>query len=201
MAVLEYTVRTDSGVSAGTGPYFNIFHVNTIDTTSTRVDLIRSKLGTFFTSSQPIYCTDTSQIIPTKVLRVDVDPPQYVASAQQSPTGTGGTSHAPAQICMVVSWRTATATRSGRGRTYLGPLSLGAVETTGALKTTSCATVSTAATTLIAALAAIAADCYLVVWRRPVKDKVTHFVTPGAATQITSASVSTNPYTQRRRAS
>jgi hypothetical protein len=155
----------------------------------------------FYVACAAIFCTDTSQIVPSKLTRVDVEPPVFVPAAQVSPTGTGGTSHAPPQICMVVSWRTAVATRSGRGRTYLGPLSQSAIETTGALKATSASTVRTAGQALLDALHTVDPVMSLVVWKRPVRSAGGGIITPGVETPITSCSVVTNPYTQRRRAS
>lgn len=59
-----------------------------------------------------------------------------VAHAQQvvSHPGTGGTMHGPLQTAMVMTLRTATATRSGRGRIYL-PCDAAAISGTTALFT------------------------------------------------------------------
>lgn len=46
--------------------------------------------------------------------------------------GSGGTDYLPPATCGVASWRAATGGRSGRGRTFLGPLSGEASGTNGA---------------------------------------------------------------------
>lgn len=46
-------------------------------------------------------------------------------------TGTGGGTALPPANALCISWRTASATRAGRGRTFLGPLALGLTDADG----------------------------------------------------------------------
>jgi hypothetical protein len=83
-------------------------------------------------------------------------PPFIVPATSASSTAGTGSGNLPPQLATVVSWRTATSGRSGRGRTYLGNLSGSAQN--GAVVTAAAVTaINTAATTLISAIAAITA--------------------------------------------
>jgi hypothetical protein len=57
----------------------------------------------------------------------------------------------PPAIAQVVTWRTALASRSGRGRTFLGPMAAGTLQNNGTPTEESRAAIQTAATALIAA--------------------------------------------------
>lgn len=87
------------------------------------------------------------------------------ATPQTTALGAGGTA-IPPQLASVVSWRTATAGRSGRGRTYLG--NLGASAQTNALVTSGFVTaMGTSSATLITAVRAVSVSgtpAYLCVW-------------------------------------
>jgi hypothetical protein len=50
----------------------------------------------------------------------------------------------------VVGWRTASATRAGRGRTFLGPIGSGALDSDGTIKSDTLDAVRTAAQDLVA---------------------------------------------------
>lgn len=75
--------------------------------------------------------------------------PKYVPATAQTATDTGTGAIQPLQLAAVVSWRTALAGRSFRGRTYLGPLKATAMST-GTLAGTFVNAVNTAAGVLIA---------------------------------------------------
>jgi len=75
------------------------------------------------------------------------------ATALSSTAGTGGGT-IPPQLASVVSWRTATAGRTGRGRTYIGKLGSNAM-TAGNVTAAFAAAASGAAATLISAVSAL----------------------------------------------
>jgi hypothetical protein len=72
------------------------------------------------------------------------------ATPVTSTAGTGGT-QIPPQLASVVSWRTATSGRSGRGRTYLGNLAA-AAQQVNIVAAAFVTAANTAATTLISAV-------------------------------------------------
>jgi hypothetical protein len=82
--------------------------------------------------------------------------PFIMATTPNTSTGGSGGASIPPQLASVVSWRTATSGRSGRGRTYLGNLS-NAAQSVGTVTPAFVIAVNTAAGTLITAVAAITA--------------------------------------------
>jgi hypothetical protein len=92
--------------------------------------------------------------------------PLIIGATPATSTSGTGTGFIPPQLASVVSWRTATSGRSGRGRTYLGNISQNAQS--GSLITAAFVTaVNTAATTLISAVRALSVGGtppYLCVW-------------------------------------
>ena len=85
-----------------------------------------------------------------EVIRDPYGSPVYVPVSRAQLAGSGGTSFAPAPTAMVVTWRTQSATRSGRGRTFLGPLASSALQTDGTLSGSLVATVQDACDDLVA---------------------------------------------------
>jgi hypothetical protein len=81
-------------------------------------------------------------------------PPTIVPAASSTSAAGTGTGQLPPQLACVVSWRTATSGRSGRGRTYLGNLAAAAMS--GAvLYGPAITAINNGATALIAAIAGI----------------------------------------------
>jgi hypothetical protein len=80
---------------------------------------------------------------------VDVES-REMANVTMSPvTLAGGAGMAPAPVMAVVGWRTSSATRRGRGRTFIGPLNPGAVSTDGTLADSAVTGLRTAAQALV----------------------------------------------------
>jgi len=97
--------------------------------------------------------------------KFNTDPFIVAATSATSSAGTGGT-QIPPQLASVVSWRTATAGRSGRGRTYLGNLA-SAAQQVNIVASAFVTAANSAAGTLITAIAAIqaaGAPAALAVW-------------------------------------
>jgi hypothetical protein len=82
--------------------------------------------------------------------------PLIIAAASSTSTAGSATGGLPPQLACVVSWRTATSGRSGRGRTYLGNLG-GAAQSGGVILAAAVTSINTASTTLISAVHAISA--------------------------------------------
>jgi len=97
--------------------------------------------------------------------KFNTDPFIVPATPQTSTAGSGG-GLLPPQLASVVSWRTATSGRSGRGRTYLGNLGNSAL-LTNAVTPAAVTAINSAAATLITAVAALqaaGASAALAVW-------------------------------------
>lgn len=205
MTVLQYVAEITAGPATGTGPYANVFHIFTNTATTARANAHIGALTTFYNGVKSgCYSTGTSINIGRQVVAVDVDPPVYVPSTSQTVNGTFPTSYMPPQCCLVVSWRTMTATRSGRGRTYIGPLTQSMLDITGRFLAANVAFVQSAATALIAAIKAIDPNDALVVFHRPTGPTPKHPgtpVTPASWIVIESANVANVPHVQRRRGS
>jgi hypothetical protein len=83
-------------------------------------------------------------------------PPTIVNATPATCTVGSGSGAIPPQLASVVSWRTATSGRSGRGRTYLGNFA-GAAQTGAVITGPAVTGINTAAATLITAVHAITA--------------------------------------------
>jgi hypothetical protein len=120
---------------------------------------------------------------------METDPPTVLAVPPQTVTGTDFSGYCPPQCAVVVSWKTILASRSGRGRSYMGPIGR-AGETTNGTPTPAFATaLQTAANTLISDLTALPAA------------KVLYNEQTKAWAGVTSAVVRGGSFhTQRRRA-
>jgi hypothetical protein len=161
---------------SGSNLAVNTWHVQTSGGLSNaEVSSIIVPFQAFYNAIAAYRATSTSVLIGSRVLIGDVanwhkpvgrpgdsgytaghwDPPETIlgGSPLNSTNGSGGTV-LPSQLASVVSWRTATAGRMGRGRTYLG--NLGAAAMNGSTITGTFVTAATsAATTLISAVSAI----------------------------------------------
>lgn len=190
MSVVEITTRLDGGGSGSSGPFYNIWHIflGTPDTAA--VNGAIGALKTFYQSCSNSFVNSTSITVGAKTVLIDQVPPLFVASTPQTVIGTGGAAFGPPQVAMVVSWKSVQATRAGRGRTYLGPLSPTTFAVSGSLSSGSTSSAQSAGTNLIAAIKALDSANYLAVYHRRTRTN----------TPITGCSVSVNPYTQRRRA-
>lgn len=190
MSVLEMTTQLNGGGAASTGPFYNVMHVHSSAPDNTKVTGYNNAIKAFFTACSAAFYTGTTATIGYKVVAVDATPPVAWPSTPTSVTGTGTTGFAPPQLCYVVSWKTLIATRHGRGRIYLGPLAQSVLQSDGRLFTTTAGTIQTAANNLLTAIKAVDPADYLCVYNRLTRTDI----------PISSAVVTANPYTQRRRA-
>lgn len=127
--VFRYAVRLD--YPNGGGPGYNIWHFRgpTAGTDSQQaVDAIQA----FYQACIAYYQGGTTITGPDDVVAdVDTGAPTFEAVDGFSLGPVAGTSTLPPALQAVVGWRTASATRSGRGRTFVGPLSGGAAQADG----------------------------------------------------------------------
>ena len=106
-------------------------------------------LRTFYDSIKTIYPNGVQLTLPVDVVRVDTDPPESVPFTSTTVNGTGGTIELSELLQLCVSWKTSVRTRSGSGRTFLGPLEYNAAEADGTPKNAVVTMVKTAAAALI----------------------------------------------------
>jgi hypothetical protein len=126
------------------------------------------------------------------------NPPTYIAATPQTSTVVAG-SLAAYQLACVVSWRTALAGRSYRGRTYVGPLKTSAFAFPD-LASTTATQLASAANTMISNVNSVT-GLVCCVWAPSAnRDPITH-VPAGQTTKIVSALSSVACRTMRSRAS
>ncbi len=188
MAIDAMEIRCSGTGPVGTPPYINVFHVTGAGTTYSLPNLVTSFLQ-FYTAMKTYYPNTVAWTACSSVLDLSVVPPTIVAATPSSVTGASAGSCGAAQLSQVVTWRTASAGRSYRGRTYFGPFLYSACADGiwGSGQTTA---LQTAAAALISSIAANGSLKLCVLSRRH------NTVTP-----ITSSFVRNSVYTQRRRGS
>jgi hypothetical protein len=123
-----------------------------------------------------------------QVINLSTDPPTYSAIPAFAGIASTGANKSPAEIACCITWRTPFASRSGRGRTFIGPLAAAVVDaSSGLLSSSHLSTISTAAVNMLAAL--VAAGSPLQVYSR-VRE---------AVLEVTSVNVNTTPDVLRSR--
>ena len=145
------TYRANIGISypgAG-GPGLNTWHFRHEAVASLTLSGVMGVLEDFYTAVQSIYPTGTSISGPPEVIEDPYGEPTYAAVTPWEVLGTGGGGQAPPQTQLVVTWRTTTATRSGRGRSFLGPINNGLISTDGTVDPSGLAAVQAAAAALV----------------------------------------------------
>lgn len=88
-------------------------------------------LETFYSGLLSLFTTTTTIRWAGEANGVGDDTGDLFTSDPWTLTGTGSNGAMPPANCMLASWRAATGGRSGRGRTFLGPLDRGAEENNG----------------------------------------------------------------------
>jgi len=199
MSTWEVTHLITGGGAGTSGPFNNVMHVHSPNDTTATANSVTGAFNTFWSAIKAAFPTSSNVQVASKIVRVDVGPPVFVPNTPTNVAGTATNTYAPGMVCCCVSWRSAVATRGGRGRTFLGPLAATMLPGDGGLNATTCNTIQVAANALLTNLAAIDPVIALVVWHRPLRGPGGAIITAGRETPITSATVSTIPKTQRRR--
>lgn len=120
MAIWRVPVRIEH--SSMPDPGFNIFHVRGINNDRDLLLEAVDSLHALYFAMKQLYPSGTT-IVLGEGMRSNIDTePLYVADARRTIAGTGGGGPAPALLAISAGWRTAVATRSGRGRTFFGPV-------------------------------------------------------------------------------
>jgi hypothetical protein len=156
MPTFRCTVRIDSAVSGS--PAYNIWHLRATDlfASQNEVGNALAALRTFYTTARAWMPTTCSVTVPYDLVVHQDDYQPVVGGTDEAVVftpvtapGTGGTSYAPAPTAGVVSWSTSIRSRSGRGRTFLGPLNAAAMYTDGTIHDTMRTAVDAAAQVLV----------------------------------------------------
>lgn len=148
------------------GPGLNVWHLRTTGDgvpSAGELEGLSTVIRDFYTACRVIFpgsVTITYQGVSTTV----GDDPQYDSSAPAwTVTGSGPTTLLSPLLCICVGWLTSSASRSGRGRTFLGPLTTGVQGPDGTITDTNLAVVRAAATALATASGGFA-DGAIGVW-------------------------------------
>jgi hypothetical protein len=124
MGIVRVPVKIESTKTGG-GPYMNVFHVRTVSNdVDLDVDLGNGldALEAFYEEIKHLYSSLTQIRIGESMI---IDPggsPTYANDQPRTVTGTGSGDGLSPLLAVCVSWRTSSATRAGRGRTFVGPL-------------------------------------------------------------------------------
>jgi len=184
-----------NGVQNGV-PIVNVFNVIDVTTpTIARLTTIADTVKTWWDASlAPILNTSyVLQSIKVTALTASTGP-QYIATYSSGNQGTNSGGEAAANAAAVISWRTAAIGRSYRGRTYVGALSEGEIDSAQTIAGATQTALLSAGTSLITALDGI--SCVLAVLSRYAA-KVLRVT--GILTEIISVVVDNKVDSQRRR--
>lgn len=107
------------------GPGMNVFHIRTIGPTdsddSEQLHEGLDALESFYDAIKPYYPSGTLIVGGSDIIKDPLGDPTYEADYGWSVGGAASGEMLPVYCAMVAGWRTTSATRSGRGRTFLGP--------------------------------------------------------------------------------
>lgn len=146
------TYRYQVGLAwAGSGsPGVNTFHFRQDgDVLETPLQSVIDTIKAFYQGITTILPTGMTITGPAEVIKDPYGAPEYAAVTGWSVTGNGGATYMPLASAMTVTWRTTSATRSGRGRTFIGPLSTQCLDADGTPKAAQRTLLLNAATTFL----------------------------------------------------
>lgn len=191
MTILELRARLEGG--SGSGPFYNIFHIDCAAGDEEKVALAAGPVfETFYSAFGAYIYTGLVTTLWDRVVSLTDPPVIYNAGTPITINGSGPATQAAPQLAAVVSWATGLAGRSYRGRTYIGPLGSNAVQGDGHLNADFVTALQSAGADLIVDIQSIANTSEppdLVVWSR----------TKSVATDILTCRVDNRVDTQRRR--
>lgn len=123
---LSWTVASGS-------PGVNVFHGRAVTTSgpANDVSLLMDIVRQFFFEIRGLYCTDVTMRWNGEAHGVGDDIGNVYNGTPWTVTGSGGTDHLAPALAMLVKWASDSGGRSGRGRTFIGPLQDAVSETNG----------------------------------------------------------------------
>jgi hypothetical protein len=118
MATYRLQVQIDyPGVG---GPGLNTWHAR-VDEPAASIDNVSDALHTFYSAVAGVFVAGATCTLQREAIKDPYGSPQYAPVDDWVVTGTAGGKMLPPATALVVGWRTLSATRSGHGRTFLGP--------------------------------------------------------------------------------
>jgi hypothetical protein len=133
MTVFRMVVTIDSPVLGGTG--VNIWHLRNTGSApdpDSELNGLSELVHTFYSAIANYFKGDTTIAFDGTMVEVgSAEPEGHFDLDTWSVVGGTTTDDLPPANCIVVGWRTSVATRSGRGRTFLGPLSRDTLQDNG----------------------------------------------------------------------
>jgi len=122
MPIFRVPVTID-WTTAGGGPGKNILHVST-QPGGQPGDLGEAitALASFYDKLKTLYPSSATITVGDGVIEDPLGSPSYADVEPIVVPGMGSAVIGPTLLTLVASWRTSSATRSGRGRTFIGPL-------------------------------------------------------------------------------
>ena len=152
MTIFRVPVTIDYPAEGGPGR--NVWHVRTIGPSGDDTDQLGEALDaleTFYTSIRTLYTIGTDIVMGEGMIKDPLGSPEYQADDRRVVHGSGAGGSAAPLLAIVCGWRTTSATRSGRGRTFLGPFKDTVYQNDGTPDTNALDTIRTAAGVLVSA--------------------------------------------------
>lgn len=165
MGIFRTTV--DLSFPYGSGGGTNTWHLRTVsdDGTATEVNTLMGVVRSFYDAMSPLLPNSMTISWDGYAQQVGVADPVAISGTAWTPvTGDDAAGIGAAQDMICVTWRTTLSTRSGRGRTFVGPVGYGTFQGDGTVETTDLATARSAAESLVAASAAASVAGAIVVY-------------------------------------
>lgn len=107
-----------------------MWHVRTLSGTANLADALDA-LEAFYVQIAPGMPTGQIVTIGENMIQDPYGAPTYVPDDPREAIGADGTGQLSPLLCINLGWRTTAATRSGHGRTFLGPWGQNAAQTDG----------------------------------------------------------------------
>lgn len=133
MPVYRATWTLDHPSLGGTGT--NTWHARTISETDPGVlvdlNILNGMLGRFYTAIESVFAGGTVINFDGEWVEVGSEDPDIKQGDGNNLAVVGTAEPLPPATALVVGWRTSSASRRGRGRTFLGPLSVVTLQDNG----------------------------------------------------------------------
>ena len=148
-AIPTYRVNVNIQYPQTGGPGLNTWHFRHEDIAALDLDGVLGVLQNFYIGIRSFYDGATTISCPDEIIEDPYGSPTYQSVTGWSVLGNGTGLNMPPSDQVVVTWRTASATRSGRGRTFIGPLVSGLLEDNGTIQAGSLQLIRDAAAALV----------------------------------------------------
>jgi len=130
-------------------PGANIWHIRTSSaipaTELSQANTLLGYIRTFYQSLVTLMPATTTTTLGTVT---EEGTSREIVPTWSTTTGSG-TGSSPQALCAVITWRTETAARRGRGRTFFGPLATSVVQSDGTINNSNLTTIQASAAALV----------------------------------------------------